>query len=121
MTKDTCNLTHGNNPQKTWHKAGGIPRPPSLAEDFADDDNAAVIPGDNIFQNSVKDAIRSFTSSAHIFLKPVPDAARFGVAEVDKGSGRVPGIEEKPEVPKSNYAVTGLYRRNERQFFKPDN
>ena len=57
----------------------------------------------------VKDAIQSFRSGAHIFQKPVPDAARFGVAEMDESSGRVPGIEEKPEVPKSDYAVTGLY------------
>ena len=121
MTKETCNLTPGNNPQKTRHEAGGIAQPLSLAEDFADDDDAAVIPGDNIFRNSVKDAIQSFKSGAHIFLNPVLYAARFGVAEVDESSGRVPGIEEKPEVPKSNYAVTGLYRRNERQFFKPDN
>ena len=57
----------------------------------------------------VKDAIQSFRSGAHIFQKPVPDAARFGVAKVNESSGRVLGIEEKPEVPKSDYAVTGLY------------
>ena len=121
MTRETCNLTPGNNPQKTRHAAGGIARPLSLAEDFADDDAVAIITGDNIFQNSVKDAIQSFRSGAHIFLKSVLDTARLGVTEVDESSGWVPGIEEKPEVPKSNYAVTRLYRRNERQFFKPDN
>ena len=48
-----------------------------------------------------------FKGGSRIFLKEVPDAQRFGVAELD--GDRVIGIEEKPEVPKSNYAVTGLY------------
>jgi glucose-1-phosphate thymidylyltransferase len=48
-----------------------------------------VIPGDNIFQDNVKEAVQSFKSGAHIFLKAVPDAARFGVAEVDENSGQV--------------------------------
>jgi len=90
-------------------EAGGIAQALALTEDFADDDNVIVILGDNIFQNSVKDAVQSFESGAHIFLKPVPDAARFGVAEVDESSGQVLGIEEKPEAPKSDFAVAGLY------------
>ena len=106
---ETCNLTPGNNPQKTRHEAGGIAQALSLAKDFADDDDVTVILGDNIFKNSVKDAIKSFKSGTHIFLKPVPDAARFGVAEVDENSGRGLGIEEKTEAPKSDFAVTGLY------------
>jgi glucose-1-phosphate thymidylyltransferase len=44
---------------------------------------------------------------AHILLKEVPDAERFGVAEVE--GGRVVGVEEKPKRPKSQYAVTGIY------------
>ena len=90
-------------------EAGGIAQALALAEDFADDDNVAVILGDNIFQDNVKDTIQSFTSGARIFLKPVPDAARFGVAEVDEGRGQVLCIEEKPEAPKSDLAVAGLY------------
>ena len=90
-------------------EAGGIAQALALAEDFADDDDVAVILGDNIFQDNVKDAVHSFTSGAHIFLKQVQDAERFGVAEVDNNREHVLGIEEKPKVPKSDYAVTGLY------------
>ena len=90
-------------------EAGGIAQALSLAEDFADDEDVAVILGDNIFQDNVRDAVQSFKSGARIFLKAVPDAARFGVAEVDESSGQVLCIEEKPDVPKSDYAVTGLY------------
>lgn len=93
-------------------EAGGIAQALALAEDFADDEDVAVILGDNIYQDNVTDTIQSFTTGAHIFLKPVPDAARFGVAEVDKDRGRVRCIEEKPDVPKSDYAVTGLYIYN---------
>ena len=89
--------------------AGGIAQALGLAEDFADDDNVAVILGDNIFQDSVKDAVQSFGGGAHIFFKTVHDAQRFGVAEVDEIRGQVLGIEEKPVVPKSDLAVTGLY------------
>jgi glucose-1-phosphate thymidylyltransferase len=88
-------------------EAGGIAQALSLAQDFADDEDVAV--RDNIFQDNVKDAVQSFKSGARIFLKAVPDAARFGVAEVDENSGQVLCIEEKPDVPKSELAVTGLY------------
>jgi len=90
-------------------EAGGIAQALGLVEDFADDEDVTVILGDNIFQGNVKHAVQSFESGARIFLKPVPDAVRFGVAEVDESSGQVLGIEEKPDVPKSDLAVTGLY------------
>jgi len=90
-------------------EAGGIAQALGLAKDFVDNDNVTVILGDNIYQDNFKEAIQSFTSGAHIFLKAVPDANRFGVAEVDKSNGHVLGIEEKPSNPKSNFAVTGLY------------
>jgi len=88
-------------------KAGGIAEALGLAEDFADEGPVTVILGDNIFQDNVRTAVESFNSGARIFLKEVPDANRFGVAEV-RGS-RIISIEEKPASPKSNLAVTGLY------------
>lgn len=88
-------------------EAGGIAQALGLAGDFADDDTVAVILGDNIFQNNVREAVQSFESGAHVFLKEVPDANRFGVAEI--AGDHIVSIEEKPAKPKSNYAVTGLY------------
>jgi len=87
--------------------AGGIAQALGLARHFAEGDDITVILGDNIFEDSVKDAVRSFRSGARIFLKEVPDAQRFGVAEVS--GDRIISIEEKPHNPKSNLAVTGLY------------
>jgi glucose-1-phosphate thymidylyltransferase len=66
-----------------------------------------VILGDNIFQDRVKQDVAAFKKGAKVFLKEVPDAHRFGVAEIRKD--RVISIEEKPAHPKSSYAVTGLY------------
>jgi glucose-1-phosphate thymidylyltransferase len=88
-------------------EAGGIAQALGLAEDFADTEPAAVILGDNIFQDNVRDEVRSFKSGAKIFLKEVPDSNRFGVAEIQ--GERIISIEEKPAAPKSNLAVTGLY------------
>ena len=87
--------------------AGGIAQALGLAQRWAGDDSVTVILGDNIFEDSVKEAVQSFTSGARVFLKKVPDAQRFGVAEVS--GDRILGIEEKPQNPKSNLAVTGLY------------
>jgi glucose-1-phosphate thymidylyltransferase len=88
-------------------EAGGIAQALGLAESFADDDDVTVILGDNIFQDNIKKDVSNFKGGAKIFLKEVPDAHRFGVAEL-KGD-RVVGIQEKPREPKSNFAVAGLY------------
>ena len=88
-------------------KAGGIAEALGLAAGWADDDDVAVILGDNIFQDDITAEVASFEKGAKIFLKEVPDARRFGVAEL-KGD-QVISIEEKPQHPKSSYAVTGLY------------
>lgn len=98
--------------------SGGIADALGLAEDFADGGKIAVILGDNIIEDKIKDFVdkyqqQEFTvngkkvGGAKIFLKPVDDPERFGVAEVK--DGKVVSIEEKPKQPKSNYAVTGIY------------
>ena len=74
----------------------------------------AVILGDNIFQDSISEDVSGFKGGAKIFLNEVPDAQRFGVAELD--GDWVIGIEEKPEVPRSNFSVTGLYMYDSKVF-----
>ena len=89
---------------------GGIADALKLAENFIDNDKVVVILGDNIIEDDITDAVKEFKrqeKGAKIFLKEVNDPERFGVAEIK--DGRVIDIEEKPEKPKSNYAVTGLY------------
>jgi glucose-1-phosphate thymidylyltransferase len=87
--------------------AGGIAQALGLAESWADDEGVAVILGDNIFQDTVKSDVASFRKGAKIFLKEVMDAQRFGVAELR--NDHVISIEEKPQYPRSHFAVTGLY------------
>jgi glucose-1-phosphate thymidylyltransferase len=89
---------------------GGIADALALAEHFADGQKICVVLGDNIIERNIAEAAERFRqqpSGAHILLKEVPDAERFGVAEV--AGSRIVGIEEKPHQPKSNYAVTGIY------------
>jgi len=89
---------------------GGIADALNLAEHFADGDKLCVILGDNIIEGSIGEAVDEFRGQpegARILLKEVPDAERFGVAEIS--AGRIVGIEEKPARPRSNYAVTGIY------------
>ncbi len=86
----------------------GIAEGLHIAEDYVGQDTCALYLGDNIFEDDVNEAIRSFKSGATVFLKEVADPERFGIAEVDK-HGHVLSIEEKPKAPKSNLAVTGLY------------
>jgi glucose-1-phosphate thymidylyltransferase len=95
-------------------EAGGIAQALGLAKGFADEEDVIVILGDNIFQDSIREDVSGFKGGSKIFLKEVPDAQRFGVAELD--GDRVIGIEEKPEVPRSNFAVTGLYMYDSKVF-----
>jgi glucose-1-phosphate thymidylyltransferase len=89
---------------------GGIADALALAKHFADGQKICVILGDNIIEGSIRNAVEQFTAQAegaHILLKEVQDAERFGVAEL--AGEKIVGIEEKPQRPKSNYAVTGFY------------
>ena len=89
---------------------GGIADALALAEHFADGEKICVILGDNIIEGSIAEAVNAFEKmegGARILLKQVPDAERFGVAEME--GDRIVGIEEKPPKPKSPYAVIGIY------------
>lgn len=83
-----------------------------LGEEFIGEDSIAMILGDNIYYGSGLRKLLIRASSrekgATVFGYHVQDPERFGVVEFDQ-SGRVVSIEEKPKIPKSNYAVTGLY------------
>ncbi|MDD4027048.1 MAG: sugar phosphate nucleotidyltransferase [Candidatus Shapirobacteria bacterium] len=84
-----------------------------IGEDFIDNDDVTMILGDNIFDQDFSKEIKNFKGGAMIFAKQVPDPERFGVVEFDKEM-RAISIEEKPEKPKSNYAVVGLYTYDNR-------
>ena len=79
-----------------------------IGEQFIGNDNVTMILGDNIFEDDLNEDIKSFSSGGRVFAKKVKDPARFGVVEFDNNKKAI-SIEEKPKLPKSNYAVTGIY------------
>jgi len=88
----------------------GIADALALVEHFAADEPVCVVLGDNIIEGNIRSAVRAYRhqgGGAKIILKKVPDPERFGVPELD--GRRVLRIEEKPEVPLSEYAVIGIY------------
>jgi glucose-1-phosphate thymidylyltransferase len=100
-----CQLTY-----RVQDEAGGIAQALGLADSFAAGRPCLVVLGDNIFL----DPLGAFLAEANqapghawVALKRVPDPARYGVAELR--NGRLVGIEEKPEHPKSDHAVAGIY------------
>jgi glucose-1-phosphate thymidylyltransferase len=98
-----CRFTY-----KVQDEAGGIAQALGLAENFVGEDNMTVILGDNIFKTCLKKALQDYPGSgAQILLKEVDDPERFGVAEVE--GDKIASIEEKPDTPQSNLAVTGVY------------
>ncbi len=95
-------------------KPEGIAQAFLIGEDFIGREPCALILGDNIFyggwfSNNLRDAVRNAgEGAATVFGYYVRDPSRFGIMELD-GAGRVLSVEEKPERPRSNYCVTGLY------------
>ncbi|PGY12087.1 glucose-1-phosphate thymidylyltransferase [Bacillus sp. OV166] len=83
-----------------------------IGEEFIGDDSVAMILGDNIFYGSgmrkILQRAAQKESGATIFGYHVQNPERFGVVEFNE-NGKVLSVEEKPQVPKSNYAITGLY------------
>lgn len=98
-----CRFTY-----KVQDEAGGIAQALGLAENFVGDDSITVILGDNIFEASLDKAIQNYSGNgAQILIQQVEDPERFGVAEIE--GDKIIGVEEKPDHPKSDFAVTGIY------------
>jgi glucose-1-phosphate thymidylyltransferase len=110
-------LGNGNNMGVTFsyqvqEKPEGIAQAFILGEEFIGDDSVSLILGDNIyygqgFSEKLKKAVE-VKSGATVFGYNVSDPERFGVVEFDENKKAI-SIEEKPDTPKSNWAVTGLY------------
>lgn len=95
-------------------QAGGIAQALQLARSFVGQDPFVVILGDNIFEDSLKEAAQDFlksSSMAHVFLKEVAQPQHYGVPSFE--GDRINAILEKPQNPPSAFAVTGCY------FYRP--
>lgn len=102
---------------KVQDEAGGIAQALDLAEEFVGDDQMVVILGDNVFEDDLSPFVNNFRQQkigAKILIQHVPDPKRFGVPEI-KGK-QIVSIEEKPQEPKSDYAVTGIYMYDHKVF-----
>lgn len=105
-----CRFTY-----KVQDEAGGIAQALGLAENFCGNEPMTVILGDNIFETGLSKSLKNFDGSgAQILIKQVEDPERFGVAELE--GDRIVGIEEKPNQPKSEFAVTGIYMYDPKVF-----
>ncbi|NTU46176.1 NTP transferase domain-containing protein [Candidatus Roizmanbacteria bacterium] len=79
-----------------------------VGKNFIGRDNVTMILGDNIFDYDFSADIANFKGGGHVFAKEVPDPQRYGVIEFDEHNN-VLSIVEKPEQPKSNFAMVGIY------------
>lgn len=90
----------------------GIAEALLIGSEFASGNSVAVALGDNVFHGSGLSVLfresQSSDAGSSVLLRQVPDPKRFGIAEIDD-AGNVLSIQEKPAVPKSNLAITGLY------------
>ena len=97
---------------KVQEKPNGLAEAFIIGEEFIGDDNVALILGDNIFYGSgftgLLEEISKIENGAAIFGYPVKDSRAYGVVEFDE-TGKAISLEEKPENPRSNYAIPGLY------------
>jgi len=96
---------------------GGIADALRLAEHFADKEPICVILGDNLIEYNIHAACQKFQQhgrGAHVILCEVSDPERFGVPVFE--GGKIVRIEEKPKVPKSHYAVIGIYMYDAKVF-----
>src|SRR3989344_2721987 len=89
-------------------KPEGLAQSLIIGENFLGDDAVTLILGDNLFEDDFSKEVATFHKGARIFAKEVADPERYGVVEFDDQNKAI-SIVEKPEHPKSNYAVTGLY------------
>jgi len=79
-----------------------------VGEQFIGSDSVTMILGDNIFDEDFSETVSNFKQGGHVFAKEVPDPQRYGVIEFDSNMN-VLSIIEKPDSPKSNFAMVGLY------------
>ncbi|OUW21780.1 MAG: hypothetical protein CBD21_00155 [bacterium TMED161] len=88
----------------------GVAHAVKISKDYIKDDDFILYLGDNLFENGINNLVKKFSNSKNniISLKSVADPRKFGVAEID-AKERLIRITEKPKVPKSNFAVTGIY------------
>ncbi len=102
---------------RVQEEAGGIAQALALAEGFCSGDRIIVILGDNIATRSIRpyvDRFRKQKRGARVLLKRVDNPSEFGIAALDEM--RILAIEEKPRLPKSEYAVIGYYMYDEQVF-----
>lgn len=102
---------------KVQDEAGGIAQALGLAEQFVGEDQMVVLLGDNVFADDITPYVSNFRNQvigAKILIQQVPDPTRFGVPELE--GNRIISIEEKPQSPNSNFAVTGIYMYDHRVF-----
>jgi glucose-1-phosphate thymidylyltransferase len=98
-----CNISY-----EVQEKPGGLSEAFIIGENFIDNEQVALILGDNLFEEDFVEPIKQFKGGALVFASEVPDPQRFGVVEFDENN-KVISIVEKPTEPKSKYAITGLY------------
>ena len=89
-------------------KPEGLAQAFLIGENFIGKDAVTLILGDNVYEQDFSEEIQSFSEGGRVFAKKVSDPNRFGVVAFDENQKAL-SIEEKPENPKSDFAVTGLY------------